>query len=201
VYPFRDDALRVWRAIESFVRAYVWRWYASDEAVADEAFLHAWGATPSLAPTEGGVAGFVAPQDREALSRALTLVVYTASAQHAAVNFPQFPLMSFAPLMSGAGWSDAPGAVDERGGIAAFLPPRPVARQQAELLHLLSSVCHAPLGGFDEGWFDDREVGEMVERFQHELRSLDDEIDRENDARRWPYPYLRPSRVPRSVNI
>ena len=117
------------------------------------------------------------------------------------MNFPQFPKMAFAPLASGAGWREGPRSPADDADVAAYFPPRPVARQQAEMLHLLSSVYHAPLGAYDEGWFDDPAVTPMLEDFQRELRALDDAIDRENDARRWAYPYLRPSRIPRSVNI
>lgn len=202
-YPFRDDALRVWGVIERFVHAYVHRAYASETALQSDEALQGWCAVLARPMEQGGVAGFEPPRDREALTRVLTLVIYTASAQHAAVNFPQYPELAFAPLASGAGWSDPALATGDGDGeaLARFFPPRPIARQQAEMLHLLSSVCHAPLGTYDEGCFADPAVQPMVEEFQRGLRALGEEIDVANDARSWPYPYLRPSQIPRSVNI
>ena len=36
------------------------------------------------------------------------MVMFTASAQHAAVKFPQKDIMAFAPAVTGAGWQAAP---------------------------------------------------------------------------------------------
>src|SRR5262249_58664645 len=42
------------------------------------------------------------------LGSILTLAIFTASAQHAAVNFPQLPIMSFAPAFPLAAYRGAP---------------------------------------------------------------------------------------------
>ena len=49
-YPYRDDALLVWAAIEDWASAYVHHCYASDQAVSEDRELAAWVAQ------EGGVA-------------------------------------------------------------------------------------------------------------------------------------------------
>jgi arachidonate 15-lipoxygenase len=57
-------------------------------------------------------------QTRDYLVDAVTLIIFTASAQHAAVNYPQSFIMSYAPAMPLAGYALAPSSArgaDPRG--------------------------------------------------------------------------------------
>lgn len=96
LYPYRDDGLRIWQAISDYVTAYLEVFYKDDEDVANDAQLMAW-CTELV--TAGGVAASdfgdgpagVAPiiRTRSYLAEAATMLIFTASAQHAAVHFPQ----------------------------------------------------------------------------------------------------------------
>jgi len=203
VYPWRDDALRVWASIEAFVRALLDHGYPNREAdMHKDGELAEWSARLASGIETGGVPGFVPPQDIAELGRLLTLVVYTASAQHAAVNFTQFPIMSFVPLVAGAGWAPPPAVGAPAGELMPFLPPRQLALQQADTLYLLSSVRYTRLGFYEAGWFDDPVVESLAEQFRQSLASLEQAIRNDNKTRRpRPYTHLLPSLIPQSINI
>jgi arachidonate 15-lipoxygenase len=208
-YPYRDDALLVWNAIRDWVSDYVSVYYADDDAVTADYELSAWA---DELRQQGRVAGFRAIDSRAQLVDVLTMIVFTASAQHAAVNFPQRTLMSYAPAISGAAWSPLPGAggtFDETAWLAS-MPPLPEAQQQLNTLWLLGSVHYRPLGDYRLNdwpypqWFQDPRIagkGGPLRRFQTALKAIDAEIDARNLQRTHAYEYLKPSLIPTSINI
>jgi arachidonate 15-lipoxygenase len=56
---------------------------------------------------------------RSHLAKILAIIIFTASAQHSAVNFPQASIMAFAPAMPLAGYAPVP----SEGPWLATLPP------------------------------------------------------------------------------
>ncbi|WP_279610462.1 lipoxygenase family protein, partial [Burkholderia gladioli] len=101
-YPYRDDGMLIWNAIRRWVGAYVGVYYLSDSAVINDYELAAW--TKDVAGS-GRVKGFVTIQSRQQLIDVLTLVIFNASAQHAAVNFSQPDYCLYAPALSALSWS------------------------------------------------------------------------------------------------
>lgn len=90
-YPYRDDAVRIWDAIVNYVTEFIGEFYASDSDVLRDVTLQGWALE---IVTKGGVQDFGEPsyphiRTRESLIDSLAMVIFTASAQHAAVNFPQ----------------------------------------------------------------------------------------------------------------
>ena len=100
-YPYRDDATKVWQVIENWVTDYVNVYYGTDNEVKQDAELTSWTKEVS---EQGKIKGLPAINGKNALVEVLTMVIFTASAQHAAVNFPQRSLMSYAPVITGAVW-------------------------------------------------------------------------------------------------
>jgi arachidonate 15-lipoxygenase len=208
-FPYRDDALLVWGAIHDWVRGYVGLYYASDADVTGDGELQAWAACVA---GEAKVAGFGPIATRAALVDACTMIIFTASAQHAAVNFPQKDIMAFAPAVTGAGWQSAPPAQSgqDKAGWLAMMPPMALALEQLNVLELLGSLHYRPLGDYRSTnapygpWFADPRVtapeGPLAQ-FQAHLASIDAQIVARNADRLRPYPYLRPSLIPTSINI
>jgi arachidonate 15-lipoxygenase len=196
-FPWRDDALRVNAAISDFVGKYLRKYYIDPAALAGDTELRAFCKAVSLVLPK-----FVAPATVEALIETVTLVVYTASAQHAAVNFPQYPEMSFSPLVAGSAWSNTVPETEDEDAMLAFFPPLDLAQKQAQVLYLLSSIHHTRLGQYPAGHFGDPAVdGGLVKDFQRDLAAIEAQITAANATRRWPYPHLLPSMIPQSINI
>lgn len=208
-FPYRDDALLVWEAIHGWVRGYVGLYYASDADVTGDAELQAWAACVA---GEAKVKGFGPITTVKALVDACTMIAFTASAQHAAVNFPQKDIMAFAPAVTGAGWQSAPpsqGGQDKAGWLA-MMPPMALALEQLNVLELLGSLHYRPLGDYRSTnapygpWFADPRVSAPegpLTVFQAQLAGIDAQIAARNAERLRPYPYLQPSLIPTSINI
>ena len=90
-YPYRDDALLIWGAISQWVEDYVNHYYSSDAALQGDTELQNWVA--ELVAHDGGRLNNVGEANRintrSQLVELVTLICFTASAQHAAVNYPQ----------------------------------------------------------------------------------------------------------------
>ncbi len=202
-YPYRDDALLVWGAIETWVSDYVHSFYASDADVAEDTELAQWTAE-IIAPESGRIGGF-APNDRissrQILIETLTMIIFTASAQHAAVNFPQGRAAAV-PYQSLAGYAPAPTKLGlSEADAIEFLPPLDRAIKQTHTLTLLGDTYYTQLGGYALGTFKDARLAAPLWKFQEQLRKIENVIDRRNRSRRTSYSYLKPSRIPQSINI
>ncbi len=206
-YPYRDDALLVWHAIERWVTAYVGLYYVSDTQVSGDESLTSWAA--EIAARDGGrLLGF-GEDGRGKLTttwylvKALTMIIFTASAQHAAVNFAQADLMTFAPAVPLATYRGAPLSASESANnpLLDMLAPMDIAMLQVEVLSVLGGVYHTRLGAYPTSWFHDMAIHAELERFQRELVTIGRTIDARNRTRLAPYPYFVPERIPQSINI
>lgn len=187
---------------------YLALYYTSDGDLAGDTELAAWLAELRGA---GAVKGRPDVKALADLSDIATMVIFTASVQHAAVNFPQSSMMSYAPAISGATWGPGPdGTAPSEAAWTAQLPPMNLALEQLQTLWLLGSVFYRPLGDYRTNtlpylkWFEDPKVtaddGPLA-AFQARLQALEEEINARNRERTTPYTYLLPSRVPQSINI
>lgn len=204
VYPYRDDALLVWNAIHQWVSDYLKLYYPTDNDVQQDAALQAWAAE-AQAYDGGRVLDFGENggiQTRNYLADAVTLIIFTASAQHGAVNFPQKDVMGYAPVVPLAGYLPASTLKNEvtEQDYLNLLPPLDQAQRQLNLLSLLGSVYYNKLGDYPQGYFTDPQVQPMLQAFQKNLQQIEDTINQRN-LHRPSYEYLLPSRIPQSINI
>uniref|UniRef100_A0A8B9LBW1 Arachidonate 5-lipoxygenase a n=1 Tax=Astyanax mexicanus TaxID=7994 RepID=A0A8B9LBW1_ASTMX len=90
-YYYRDDGNKVWEAIKSFVTDMINIYYASDETVQEDEEIQAFVKDVcSFGMQDFDYCEFPkSVQTREQLVEYLTVVIFTASAQHAAINFGQ----------------------------------------------------------------------------------------------------------------
>ena len=203
-YPYRDDALPYWNAIHRWASDYLGLYYHSDADVQADPELAAW--FDELVSIEGGRVPGIGRTGATCtlgyLASAATLIIFTASVQHAAVNFPQYDLMSYVPNMPLAGYIPAPkvkGLLTEA-DFLANLPPLRNANLQMSLGALLGQIRYTTLGEYQEGRFADARVAPLIARFQADLKSIGKAIDDRNKSRRT-YDFLAPSGVPQSINI
>ena len=99
LYPYRDDGIRVWNAIHAYTTEYIALYYKTDADVTGDDALQAWArelADPDAGQLEDfGEESHGSIKTVDYLVNVLTMVVFTASAQHAAVNFGQRENMIF----------------------------------------------------------------------------------------------------------
>lgn len=205
VYPYRDDALLIWNAIHQWVSDYLSFYYKSDRDVQDDTYLQNWaieagaydgGRVPDFGQEDGRI------QTLDYLIDAVTLIIFTASAQHAAVNFPQKDMMSYAAAVPLAGYQPAStlkGEVSEQDYLN-LLPPLEQAQQQLNLVYLLGSIYYRRLGDYKDGYFKEAFVKTALEKFQANLQEVEEIITQRNQDRPT-YEYLLPSKIPQSINI
>ncbi|WP_437581469.1 lipoxygenase family protein [Sorangium sp. So ce887] len=208
-YPYRDDALALWNAVHAWVTAYVSVYYPTSADVLQDYQLQAWIA--ELASEDGGrikdigdkvVNGTPQIETAEYLARLLTQVIFTASVQHAAVNFPQRTMMAYTPAMPFATYAEFP---SKEGAPATqpldVLPPLQMGLLQQLVATALGGVYYTTLGQYG-GELALRQVGEALQAFQRELRRIEVDINGKNALRvRTSYTTLLPSAIPQSINI
>lgn len=92
-YPFAVDGLEIWDAIKTWVHEYVHCYYEHDDTVKQDQELQAWW--KELVEVGHGdlkdKPWWYKMQSRKDLIETCTIVIWTSSALHAAVNFGQFP--------------------------------------------------------------------------------------------------------------
>lgn len=213
-YPYRDDALLVWGAIESWVRDYLSIYYNSDADIVGDTELQAWY-RDLVSPDGGCIKGLGEPLPDGGtglcsfayLVRVVTMVIFTSSAQHASVNFPQLFVMSYSPAMPLATY--APPPIQISGELPAntdlaHLPPLQMSYLQLLVGQLLGGIYFTRLGQYDRhqrgSWFTDPRVAEPLAAFQNNLVAVEREIGARN-LERPTYEPLLPSRIPQSINI
>ena len=132
---------------------------------------------------------------------AATQIIFTCSAQHAAVNFSQFDYFGYPPNAPLAAYTkpDASASLDE------MLPKPAQDLAQIELTFALSGILWSRLGSDDVIQFVDQGDRAVLHQFQADLRTIETEIQTRNRMRDRDtgidYPYLLPSQIPNSINI
>jgi arachidonate 15-lipoxygenase len=203
-YPYRDDALLYWDAIHQWVEDYLRLYYRGDADVREDKEVAAWFA--ELVSQEGGrIPGLNSNGSAltlDYLIEALTTILFHCSVQHAAVNFPQYDLMSYVPNMPLAGYTPAP--AKKKGGTLgdylALMPNRHATNLQVGLGFVLGSLHYTTLGQYGWRHFRDARVAAPLEAFEKRLWTIGKTIEQRNHNRR-PYTFLVPSGVPQSINV
>ncbi|KAI5422523.1 linoleate 9S-lipoxygenase [Lathyrus oleraceus] len=92
-YPYASDGLEIWAAIKSWVEEYVNFYYKSDGAIAQDAELQAfWKELVEVGHGDlKNATWWFKMKTRAELIEACTILIWIASALHAAVNFGQYP--------------------------------------------------------------------------------------------------------------
>lgn len=219
-FEFRDDTLLLWQAIKKFVREYLTVYYKNDDSVvAEDSELQAFIAalvSPKLANFKG-LDGLTETGNSEQpykidsfdyLVELVSHIIYLAGPQHAAVNYAQYPLMSFAPSVTGCLYREPPGKDTEMNtaeDLLAWCPPLDIALYTLSFEYLLSGVQYDVFGKYNEdpriAYFKDVNVAEAVADFQCELASIEIEICKRNKTRAMPYTFQLPSMIPNSTSI
>lgn len=201
-FPYRDDALFLWDAILQWVDSYISVYYKNNKDICEDCELQAWGREVVWS---GRIAGFGETADggfktREYLIRAVAMIIFTASVQHAAVNFPQATHMQFAPAMPLAAF----GTVDQ--GLLSMMPSVELAEEQLCAAEMLGVVRYTRLGDYGNALvFGGSTVASALQEFRERLQELQTRIEernrRENVDGLHAYDFLAPTKIPQSINV
>ncbi|KAL9314987.1 hypothetical protein ACSQ67_020439 [Phaseolus vulgaris] len=167
-YPYAADGLMVWSAIENWVGAYVKHYYGHPSQICNDRELQAWY---SEAINVGHAdlrhqRWWPTLNSSEDLVSILTTLIWTVSAQHAAINFGQYP------------YGDPE---------KYFLNALPSLLQATKYMAIVDTLStHSPdeeyLGERHQSsiWSGDAEMIEAFYRFSGEMRGIEKEIERRN---------------------
>lgn len=203
-YPYRDDALLLWKAIKDYVSGYLKLYYKSSAKIVDDPELQDW-AKKLMSPAGGNVTGLVPGGELTTLAQLVEIVtqlIFVSGPQHGAVNYPQYDYMAFVPNIPLATYANPPSRDAEinEETILNILPPQKLAAKQLELMRTLS-VFRPNRLGYPDSEFVDVRAQKVLKKFQVRLEEIEQQISVRNETRLEPYLFLLPSNVPNSLNI
>ncbi|XP_056097891.1 polyunsaturated fatty acid 5-lipoxygenase-like [Rhinichthys klamathensis goyatoka] len=203
-YYYRDDGMMVWEAVKSFVSDVVKIFYSSDETVQKDKEIQAFVQDVCFS----GMKNCEFPDSlktREQLVEFLTVVIFTASAQHAAVNFGQYDWFAWVPNSPSTMRKPPPaqkGQVDMK-YIMESLPDRGRSSLHLGINWALSQFQDNEmfLGTYPDMYFTEQPVMKAAKTFRKKLAEVTNIIKSRNENLKVPYWYLSPDRIPNSVAI
>ncbi|XP_015718532.1 hydroperoxide isomerase ALOXE3-like [Coturnix japonica] len=206
-YHYRDDGMRLWEAINRFVSGIVAFYYTDNAAVQSDMELQAWVmdifTNGFLGRTSSGMPSSL--KTVAELNKFLTMVMFTCSAQHAAVNNGQYDLGAYLPNAPSSMRHPPP---EEKGKafLQHFLDTVPEVDTTANILValiLLSSRLEdiKLLGHYPEERFTEAEPRRLIRTFQRELEDIHDHIEERNYRAELRYNYMNPQEIENSISI
>ncbi|XP_029691623.1 arachidonate 5-lipoxygenase-like [Takifugu rubripes] len=206
-YFYRDDGLKVWEAIKSYICEVVCIYYKDDEAVQHDKEIQAFVQDVR----DFGMQNFDQCEfprclkTREELTTYLTVVIFTASAQHAAVNFGQFDWYSWVPNTPSTMRRPPP----KQKGLAdmtLIMETLPDCGRSAWHLGAVWSLSQYQenelyLGTFPDDHFTEQPVKAAMDKFRKQLADITFSIKKRNEGKDLPYYYMSPDKIPNSVAI
>ena len=205
-YPYRDDGLLLWEAIRTWVSEYIDIHYQTSASIEYDEHLQSW---MNDILENGKIKGFTKINSKTELVDVLTMIIFTASAQHAAVNFTQASWMMYAPYVNGTLFSSKPMSNQEstQNSWLNMLPNQYRAQQKIKSYAIIGELYHGYLGEYID-WngndvFTDFEVikdNGPLNKFRKRLQEIKLEINTRNATRPFVYDCLIPDRIPASIN-
>lgn len=206
-YPYRDDGLLIWEAIFDWVKSYLQQYYLSINSILSDQYITNWF---DDIIKNGAINGFRKADNYEEFINIITMVIFTASAQHAAVNFTQPDWLRYLPSISASLAEKKPRSPNDTHSSIDWLkmiPDTDKALLKFVIYSLLGGVQYGRLGEYKENGGDGEStldlsyVGPQLKKFQEKLVEIESIIKQRNLSRSEPYTYLLPSKIPASTNI
>ncbi|KAL2337922.1 hypothetical protein Fmac_012368 [Flemingia macrophylla] len=231
-YPYAVDGLEIWNAIKTWVQDYVSVYYATDGAVKNDSELQAWW-KEAVEKGHGDLKDkpwWPKLQTIEEMIQTCSIIIWIASALHAAVNFGQYPYGGYIlnrptltrRLLPEAGSKEYEECgKDPQKAYLRTITAKYQALVDLSVIEILSR--HASdeiyLGQRDNNdWTDERKAKEAFEKFGKKLKDIEAKISERNKdpslrnrngPAQMPYTVLLPtskegltfSGIPNSISI
>ncbi|XP_056386363.1 polyunsaturated fatty acid 5-lipoxygenase isoform X3 [Hyla sarda] len=206
-YFYRDDGMKVWEAILDFVGDLVDIYYESDQTICEDSELQAFVKDVFVfGLRDNEDSGFPKTmKTKKNLIEYLTLVIFTASGQHAAVNFGQYDWCSWIPNSPPTMRRPPP---TEKGDVTIeyiieSLPDRGRSCWHLGAVWALSQFQDNELflGMYPDEHFVEKPVKQAIAKFSKNLEDITSFILDRNKNKKLPYYYLSPDKIPNSVAV
>ncbi|XP_031208972.1 arachidonate 12-lipoxygenase, 12R-type isoform X1 [Mastomys coucha] len=206
-YYFRDDSLAVWYAMERYVTEIITYYYPNDAAVEGDPELQCWvqeifkecllGRESSGFPT--------CLRTIPELIEYVTMVMYTCSARHAAVNTGQLEYTSWMPNFPSS-MRNPPMQTKGLTTLQTYMDTLPDVKTTCIVLLVLWTLCREPddrrpLGHFPDIHFVEEAPRRSMEAFRQNLNQISHNIRQRNKCLTLPYYYLDPVLIENSISI
>uniref|UniRef100_A0A6Q2XQZ7 Uncharacterized protein n=1 Tax=Esox lucius TaxID=8010 RepID=A0A6Q2XQZ7_ESOLU len=206
-FYYRDDGLNLWNIINSFVQGMLEYYYSSDGEVSKDAELQDWINEIFIHGfLENDKSGIPQRFDKvEDVVRFVTMVIFTVSAQHGALNIGQFDYCSWVPnnpLFLRKTPPTNKGSSNMSTVLEALPDVGTTVSNMASVWQLSKRYSDIiSLGTYPDQLFDEATPLQIMKQFQAELSYLSEAISARNDRLILPYNYLNPALVENSVSI
>uniref|UniRef100_UPI0037E9A49B arachidonate 12-lipoxygenase, 12R-type-like n=1 Tax=Semicossyphus pulcher TaxID=241346 RepID=UPI0037E9A49B len=206
-FYYRDDGLKLWKIIHSFVQGILKFYYKNDEEVQRDDELQNWITDifhhGFLFDAGSGFPRKFTTVDE--LVKFVTMAIFTCSGQHSAVNSGQYDYggwMPNTPMTLQLPPPTTKGTTSQATMLQTF-PDVNVTVQGMATMWLLSkqSSDFVPLGKYPEDHFSEEIPHKLIKDFQGELAGLSAAIQVRNACLEAPYTYLDPAKVENSVAL
>ena len=205
-YPYRDDALLLFNAIQAYASEYVDGHYRTDEDLMNDDELQEWARVLSEEVSGAGIKGVPGEgkfENARELKDTLASAIFIGSVAHAAANFPQYDDYGFPANYPSLMISERPrdkSALTEM-DIINTLPSKKSSLETLLITRLLSEKGTKSLGEFEVQYVFDEIGTKALKHFRDELRKAGETVDERNKERKHPYSYLHPRDIPNAISI
>uniref|UniRef100_H2MZN4 Lipoxygenase domain-containing protein n=1 Tax=Oryzias latipes TaxID=8090 RepID=H2MZN4_ORYLA len=207
-FHYRDDGLELWDIMHSFVTETLSYYYKDDSDVENDIELQEWiqeifeHGFLTLWSSSGIPQKFNTVDE---LVKFVTMVMFTCSVQHAAINSGQndyYGLMLNGPSTMQKPPPTKKGEATE----ASIMEALPDTQTTSRIMGVVGLLSKAPSDGkflldFHEEYFTEEGPCSEIQKFQEKLRALSKKIEDRNKDLPLPYKYLDPKSVECSVDI
>ncbi|XP_062373165.1 arachidonate 12-lipoxygenase, 12R-type-like [Sardina pilchardus] len=200
-FYYRDDGLLVWGALSKYVEAVVAVFYPSVKEVLEDEELQHWISDiykhGFLEKASTGIPDSF--KSTEEVAKFITMVIFTMTAQHSALNNGNFHFGGWLPNSPNSLQPEVPESKD---GIT-----------EADLLNTLPDINTSVwgmasawisskkggdfvcLGQHSEQYFSEPEVVSLTDQLKEDLKKITEKIKKRNKDNKWPNTYLDPKKV------
>jgi len=203
-YPYRDDGLPIWNAIQDFAREYVDVYYKTDQYVLDDYELQAWAKQLGGDRAEGacGLEDFPTSfSTKKEVAEIFGQIIYIATAHHSSIHFPQYPYSQFVPNMPNAIYASPKELLKtnvEQDQLMTLFPRFKIAMFQTFLYYAVNFKVNR-IGEYPVKMFCPEAVP-VIEKYQQKLKELSSSHREKYRTAKDKYPYMNPEHIPNGVS-